>query len=121
MSSHEDGKKLSECEEYRSVLVMDLSRDETERGRGTEGKHTEAERRENTEREASGVNSMVTEKRSLTVVWKNVRKMISRARPSEIMYWIEISNWHVCAVNETGLTVEEYMEVSGGYSWFAQK
>ena len=62
---------------------------------------------------------MVTEKRSLTVVWKNIRKMRSRERQSEIMDWIEISNCDVCAVNEIGLTGEEYMEVSDGYSWFS--
>ena len=34
------------------------------RQRGKEGKSNEAERRENTEREATGVNGMATEKRS---------------------------------------------------------
>ena len=62
---------------------------------------------------------MATEKRSIAVVWKNVRKMRSRERQSEIMDWIERSNCDICAVNETGLTGEEYMEVSDGYSWFA--
>ena len=62
---------------------------------------------------------MVTEKRSLAVVWNNVRKMRSRERQSEIMDWIERSNCDICAVNETGLTGEEYMEESDGYSWFA--
>ena len=51
---------------------------------------------------------MATGKRSLTVVWKNLRKMRSRERQSEIMDWIEISNCDICAVNETGLTGEEY-------------
>ena len=64
---------------------MDLSREET----GREGKNTEAKIRENTEREATGVNSMVTEKRSLAVVCKNVRNMRSRERQSEIMDCIE--------------------------------
>ena len=89
------------------------------RERGKEGKSNEAERRENTEREATGVNGMATEKRSIAVVWKNVRMMRSRERQSEIMDWIERSNCDICAVNETGLTGEEYMEVSDGYSWFA--
>ena len=53
---------------------------------------------------------MATEKRSIAVVWKNVRKMRSRERHSEIMDWIERSNCDICAVNETGLTGEEYME-----------
>ena len=61
---------------------------------------------------------MATEKKSLTVVWNNVREMRSRERSSEIMDWIESSNCGICAVNETGLTGEEYMEVSDGYSWF---
>ena len=34
------------------------------------------------------------------------------------MDWIERSNCDMCAVNETGLTGEEYMEVNDGYSWF---
>ena len=89
------------------------------RQRGKEGKSNEAERRENTEREATGVNGMATEKRSLAVVWKNVRQMRSRERKSEIMDWIERSNCNISAVNETGLTGEEYMEVSDGYSWFS--
>ena len=62
---------------------------------------------QHTEREVIGVNSMVTEKRSLTVVWNNVQKMRSRERQYEIMDWIERSNCDVCAVNETGLTGEE--------------
>ena len=37
------------------------------------------------------------------------------------MDWIERSNCDICAVNETGLTGEEYMGVSArdGYSWLA--
>ena len=45
--------------------------------------------------------------------------MRSRERQSEIMDWIKRSNCDICAVNKTGLTGEEYMEVSDGYSWFA--
>ena len=48
---------------------------------------------------------MATEKRSIAVVWKNVRKMRSRERQSEIMDWIERSNCDICAVNETGLII----------------
>ena len=62
---------------------------------------------------------MSTEKRSLAVVWKNVRNIRPRERHSEIMDWIERSNCDICAVYETGLTGEEYMEVSDGYSWFS--
>ena len=62
---------------------------------------------------------MATEKRSLAVVWKNVRKVRSRERQSDIMDWIERSNCDICAVNETGLTGEEYMEVIDGSSCFA--
>ena len=62
---------------------------------------------------------MVTVKRSLTIVWNNLRKMRTRERQSEIMDWIEKSNCDVCAVNENGLTGEEYIEVSDGYTWFA--
>ena len=65
------------------------------------------------------MNGMATEKRSLAVVWNNVRKMRSRERQSEMMNWIERNNCDICVVNETGLTGEEYMEVSDGCSWFA--
>ena len=91
--------------------VMGVGRQQQGRERGKEGKSNEAERSDNTEREATGVNSMATEKRSLAVVWKNVRKMRSRERHSEIMDWINRSNCDICIVNETGLTGEEYMEV----------
>ena len=63
---------------------------------------------------------MAPEKRSLAVVWKNVRKMIPRVKQSEIMDWIERNNCDICAVNETGLHREKYMEVSDGYSWVAE-
>ena len=65
------------------------------------------------------MNGMATAKRSIAVVWKNVRKMRPRERQSEKMDWIERSKCDICAVNETGLTEEEYMEVSDGYSRFA--
>ena len=54
------------------------------------------------------------------VVWKNVRKMRSKEKQSEIMYWIEGNNCDICAANKTCLTGQEYMEVSSGYSWFAE-
>ena len=76
---------------------MDLSRQERERARGKEGRSNESERRENSEKESTGVNGMA-------VVWKNVRKMTSRERQSEIMDWIERNKCDICAVNETGLT-----------------
>ena len=49
------------------------------RERGKEGKSNEDERRENTEREAIEVNGMATEKRSIAVMWKNVRKIKRKA------------------------------------------
>ena len=109
--------KLRECEEYRSVfLEMDLSREEREVRKARVMKLKEERILKERQQE---VNGMATEKRSIAVVWKNVRKMRSRERQSEIMDWIERSNCDICAVNETGLTGEEYMEVSDGYSWFA--
>ena len=71
--------KLREVEEYRFFF-----RNGSVKGkeRVKEGKNTQAERRDNAEREAADVNSMVAEKRSLTVVWNNVRKIRSRERGS---------------------------------------
>ena len=57
--------KLREYEESE-VFFRDGSVEGRERGK--EGKSNEAERRENTEREATRVNGMATEKRSLAVV-----------------------------------------------------
>ena len=60
-------------------LKIDLSRDE-------KGKNVEAEKRENVEVEVTGVNgSVVTERRSLGGVWRNVRKMKSREKQYEIL------------------------------------
>ena len=56
------------------VLEMDLSREERVGRKAIILKLTE-------ERQATRVNGIVTEKRSLTVVWKNVR----RDRQSEII------------------------------------
>ena len=61
--------KLRECEEYINVF-RDGSIEGRERERGKECKSNEAERRENTEREATRVHGMATEKRSSAVVWK---------------------------------------------------
>ena len=114
MDSDEDESK---AERMRTIqkCFRDGSVEGRERERGKEGKNNEAERRENTERETTGVNSMATKKRSIAVVWNNVRQMISRERQSEIMDWIDRSNCDTCVVNETGLTGEEYMEMSDGY------
>ena len=50
----------------------------------------------------------------------NVRKIKSRERRSELIIdWIERNKCDVFDVNETGLTGEECMKVSDGYSWFA--
>ena len=43
---------------------------------------------------------MAKRKRSIAVVWKNVRKMRSREGQSEIMDWIERRNSDTCAVYE---------------------
>ena len=50
------------------------------REKGKDGKSNEAERGDNSETEVTGVNGMATEKRSLALVWKNVRNMRSRER-----------------------------------------
>ena len=71
--------KLRECEEHRSFF-RDGYVEGRERERDKQGKNNEAERRENTEREATGVNSLVTDKRRLAVVWYNARNMRSRER-----------------------------------------
>ena len=66
-------------------VALDCEQGEALRERGKDGNNNEGERRE-----ATGVDCMVTEKRSLVVVWKHVRKMSSREKPSEIMDWIEM-------------------------------
>ena len=64
--------KLRECEEYRSFFFRDGYVKGRERGK--ECKSNEAERRENTERDAIEVNGMATGKRSIAVVWEKCKK-----------------------------------------------
>ena len=71
--------KLRECEEYISVL-RDVSVEGRERERGKEGKSNESERRDNTEREATGVNGMATEKKSRSCVEECKKDEIKRER-----------------------------------------
>ena len=47
----------------------------------------------------------------LTVVWKNVRKIRTRDKQIELEEWIKNSDCGVCAINETGLNGNEYVEV----------
>ena len=54
------------------------------------------------------------EEKSRSCVEECKKYEIKRERQSEIMDWIARSNCDVCAVNKTGLTGEEYMEVSVG-------
>ena len=60
--------KSTNEEETRKKIMIFYLKNKT----GQSYVNNEAERRENTEREATEVNSMATEKRSLAVVWKNL-------------------------------------------------
>ena len=44
---------------------------------------------------------------------------VKECKKSEIMDLIEIINYDVYTINDTGLTGEEYMEVTDGCTWYA--
>ena len=51
------------------------------------------------------------EKLTVKVVWKNVRKIRTREKQMELEEWMKKSDCDVCAINETGLNGNEYVEV----------
>ena len=53
----------------------------------------------------------------LKIVWKNVRKIRSRAKQMELMKWVETNAVDVCIICETGLNDDEYVEVCNGFKW----
>ena len=52
---------------------------------------------------------------NLRIVWKNVRKIRMREKPLE--EWMSINDCDICAINETGLNADEYVEVGNLYQW----
>ena len=55
------------------------------------------------------------EKLTVKVVWKNVRKIRTREKQMELEEWMKKSDCDVCAINETGLNGNEYVEVGDEY------
>ena len=49
------------------------------------------------------------------VVWKNIRKIRTREKQMELEEWMKKSDCDVCAINETGLNGNEYVEVGDEY------
>ena len=45
------------------------------------------------------------------LVWKNVRKIRSREKQMELEDWMSTNGYDICAVSETGLNGDEYVEV----------
>ena len=68
---------------------------------------------------SSGTESRMGEERTkcrekkltVKVVWKNVRKIRTREKQMELEEWMKKSDCDVCAINETGLNGNEYVEV----------
>ena len=52
------------------------------------------------------------EKSTIKLVWKNVRKIRTRENQMELEVWMKKNECDVCVINETGLNVNEYVEVS---------
>ena len=57
------------------------------------------------------------EKSTVKLVWKNVRKIRTREKQMELEVWMKKIECDVCAINETGLNGNEYVEVSDEYTW----
>ena len=57
------------------------------------------------------------EKSTVKLVWKNVRKIRTREKQMELEVWMKKNECDVCAINETGLNGDEYVEVSDEYKW----
>ena len=57
------------------------------------------------------------EKLTVKVVWNNVRKIRTREKQMELEEWMKKSDCNVCAINETGLNGNEYVEVGDEYKW----
>ena len=57
------------------------------------------------------------EKLTVKVVWKNVRKIRTREKQMELEEWMKKSDCDVCAINETGLNGNEYVEVGDEHKW----
>ena len=55
---------------------------------------------------------------NLRIVWKNVRKIrIREGKQLELEEWMSMYDYVICAIHETGLNGNEYMEVSNLYRW----
>ena len=57
------------------------------------------------------------EKLTVKVAWKNVRKIRTREKQMELEEWMKKSDCDVCAINETGLNGNEYVEVGDEHKW----
>ena len=55
------------------------------------------------------------EKSTVKLVLKNVRR--TREKQTELEVWMKKNECDVCAINETGLNGDEYVEVSDEYKW----
>ena len=52
------------------------------------------------------------------MVWKNVRKIRSREKQMELEDWMSTNGYDICAVSETGLNGNEYVEVGKNFKWY---
>ena len=102
---------LREMNDYRSVfLEQDVSREEREEASNDSGK----ESRMGAEREdGSKEKKRRKEKSTVKLVWK----ICTREKQMELEVWMKKNECDVCAINETGLNGDEYVEVSDEYKW----
>ena len=99
---------MREIEDYKSFLELDWSREEREL------------RRLNVLKKKSGtkveVDSMYDHD-NLLIGWKNAMKIRMREKQLELEEWMSVYDCDMCAINETGLNGDEYVEVSNLYRW----
>ena len=62
-------------------------------------------------------NKCKQEMSTVKLVWKNVRKIRTREKQMKLAVWMKENECDVCAIYETGLNGNAYVEVSDEYKW----
>ena len=107
---------LREMNEYRNVFRVGCleGREREEASNDSENEDKIGAEREDGSNERK---KLEREKSTVKLVCKNVRKIRTREKQIELEVWMKTNECDVCAINETGLNGNEYVEVSDEYKW----
>ena len=87
--------------ELRCIEGREREREEASNDSGKEDRMGAGEGRR-----IKGEKKCRKEKSTVTLVWKNVRKIHTREKQMELEVWMKKNECDVCAINETGLNWE---------------